>query len=67
MRFFPKMLVHCGQKIENLPSFIFGKRGHESVFDHIPERKKTFLDYKNKELNKSKTWDFVSPWFRSKN
>ena len=31
--------------------------------------RKVFLDYKNKKLKKSKSWDFskgVSPWFWSK-
>ena len=38
------------------------KIGQENDFDDILERKKAFLDYKNK----SKTWDFpkgVCPWF----
>ena len=48
---------------------LFGKIGPEHVFDDILERKQAFLDYKNMELNKSKTWDFskgVSSWFCSK-
>ena len=49
--------------------FLFTKIGQENVFDDTQERKKVFLSYKNKELNKSKNWDFfegVSPWFWSK-
>ena len=28
------------------------------MFDNTQERKRAFLYYKNKELNKSKNWDF---------
>ena len=34
--------------------FLFTKIGQENVFDYTQERKKVFLSYKNKELNKSK-------------
>ena len=34
--------------------FIFGKIREENVFDDILERKKAFLDYKNRKLKKSK-------------
>ena len=39
------------------------------MFCYILGRKNAFLGYKNKNLKKSKNWDFskgVSPWFWSK-
>ena len=47
-----------------------GKTGQENVFQDILERKKTFLDFKNKKFKKSKNCHFskrVNPWFWSKN
>ena len=41
----------------------------KNVFYVIVEGRNAFLDYKNKNLKKSKNWDFfkgVSPWFWSK-
>ena len=38
--------------------FIFGKIREENVFDHILERKKAFLDYKNQKVKKVENWDF---------
>ena len=40
------------------------------MLDDILEWIKTFLDYENTKLKKSKNWDFsegVSPWFWLKN
>ena len=57
------------QNLKIFHVFILHKIGKENVFDDILERKKAFLDYKNKELKKAKNWDFfkgVSPWFLSK-
>ena len=34
--------------------FIFGKISEQNVFDDILERKKAFLDYKNRKLKQSK-------------
>ena len=52
-------------------NFIFlGNMGLENVFYDILERKKVFLEYKNKKFKKTKNWHFskgVSPWFWSKN
>ena len=50
--------------------FFLGNVGQENVFYDILERKKAFLGYKNKKLEKSKNWHFskgVNPWFWSKN
>ena len=50
--------------------FILGNIGHENVFYDILERETAFLAYKNKNLKKSKNWDFskgVNPWFWSLN
>ena len=50
--------------------FILVKIAQENVFDDILEWIKTFLDYENTKLKKSKNWDFsegVSPWFWLKN
>ena len=50
--------------------FFLGNKGQENVFYDILERKKAFLDYKNKKIKKSKNWHFfigVNPWFYSKN
>ena len=74
---FPKGLVHgFGQKLVIFPHFYFRENRPEecvlkqkSVFYVIVEGKKAFLDYRNKNLKKSKNWDFfkgVSPWFWSK-
>ena len=38
--------------------FILGNIGQENVFYDILERKNAFVGYKNKELEKSKNWDF---------
>ena len=49
--------------------FFLGSLGPENVFHDVLERKNAFLCYKNKELKKSKNWDFckgVSPWSWSK-
>ena len=46
-----------------------GNIGQENVFYDILERKKAFLEYKNKKFKKSKNWHFskgVGPWFWSK-
>ena len=67
---FSKGLVHgFGLKLAIFPFFFWGNLGQENVFYDILERKNAFLGYKNKELKKSKNWDFskgVSPWFWSK-
>ena len=34
--------------------FIFGKIREENVFDHIPEMKKAFLDYKKEKIKTDK-------------
>ena len=50
--------------------FYSGNIGQQNVFYDILERKKAFLGYKNKKLEKSKNWHFskgVNPWFWSKN
>ena len=50
--------------------FFLGNIGKENVFHDIPERKISFLGYKNKKFKKSKNWHFfkrVNPWFWSKN
>ena len=55
-------------KIGHFPNF-FGNIGQENVFYDIVERKKAFLDYKNKKLKKSRSWHFckgVSLWVWSK-
>ena len=39
--------------------FIFGKMREENVFDDILERKKAFLDIKNRKLNHSKIGIFL--------
>ena len=38
--------------------FILGKKGQENVFHDILERKNAFIDYKNKNLKRSRNWDF---------
>ena len=38
--------------------FILVKKGQENVLDDILEWMKTFLDYENTKLTKSKNWDF---------
>ena len=38
--------------------FILAKKGQENVLDDILEWMKTFLDYENTKLTKSKNWDF---------
>ena len=51
------------------PVFL-GNIGKENIFRDIPERKNSFLGYKNKKFKKSKNWHFskgVNPWFWSKN
>ena len=50
--------------------FYSGNIGQQNVFYDILERKKAFLGYKNKKLEKSKNWHFskgINPWFWSKN
>ena len=37
---------------------ILVKKGQENVLDDILEWMKTFLDYENTKLTKSKNWDF---------
>ena len=57
------------KKLKTFHHFLLGTIGQENVFHDFLERKKAFLNYKNKELNKSKNWDFskgVSPCFWSK-
>ena len=68
---FSKGLLHgFGPKLAIFPSsFFLGNLGQENVFYDIPERKNTFLCYKNKDLKKAKNCNFskgVSPWFWSK-
>ena len=51
-------------------SFFYGKIGHENVFDHMLERKNSFLSSKNQKFKRSKNCLFskgVNPWFWSKN
>ena len=46
--------------------FMLGKTGQKKEFFNFLDRKLAFLDYKNKDLIKSKNWRFskgVSPWF----
>ena len=38
--------------------FILVKKGQENVLDDILQWMKTFLDYENTKLTKSKNWDF---------
>ena len=38
--------------------FIFGKIGQKNVFHDILQRKTSFKDIKNRNLRKSKNWDF---------
>ena len=40
------------------PVFL-GNIGKENVFYDIPERKNSFLGYKNKKFKKSKNWHFL--------
>ena len=50
--------------------FFLGNIGQENVFYDILERKKAFLQYRNKKFKCSKNWHFskvVRPWFWSKN
>ena len=50
--------------------FFLGNISKQNVFYDIPERKNSFLGYKNKKFKKSKTWHFtygVNPCFWSKN
>ena len=37
---------------------MLGKKGQENVFHDILERKNAFIDYKNKNLKRSRNWDF---------
>ena len=58
------------QKWPFFQPFFLGNIEQENVFYDILERKKAFLDYKNKKFKKSKNWHFskgVNPWFWSKN
>ena len=50
--------------------FFLGNIGQENVFYDILQRKKAFLDYKNKKSMKSEKWHFsqgVNPCFCSEN
>ena len=50
--------------------FFLGNIGQRNVFYDILKQKKTFLDYKNNKLKKSKNWHFfkgVNQWLWSKN
>ena len=54
------------KNVKLFPVFILVKIGQENVLDDILEWIKTFLDYENTKLKKSKNWDFskgVSLWF----
>ena len=54
MDIFPKGLTHgFGPKIAIFPTFFFRQSGQENVFYDFLERKKAFLDYKNKKFKKS--------------
>ena len=58
------------KNVKLFPVFILVKIGQENVLDDILEWIKTFLDYENTKLKKSKNWDFskgVSLWFWLKN
>ena len=58
------------KNVKLFPVFILVKIGQENVLDDILEWIKTFLDYENTKLKKSKNWDFskgVSQWFWLKN
>ena len=63
---FPKGLVHgFGQRLVIFPDFYFRENRPEecvlnqkSVFYDIVEGRNAFLDYRNKNLKKSKNWDF---------
>ena len=58
------------KNVKLFPVFILVKIGQEKVLDDILEWIKTFLDYENTKLKKSKNSDFskgVSPWFWLKN
>ena len=52
------------------PTFFLGNKRQKNVFYGILERKKGFLEYKNKKFKTTKKWRFskgVNPWFWSKN
>ena len=56
-------------KNDHFSNFFFGNVGQENLFYDILERKNAFLNYTNKNLKKSKNWNFsqgVNPWFWSK-
>ena len=58
------------QKWPSYQFFFLGNKSQKSIFYDILERRNTFLGYKNKRLEKSKSWYFskvVNPWFWSKN
>ena len=63
---FPMVLVHgFGQKLVIFPHFYFRENRPEecvlnqkSVFYVIVEGRNAFLDYRNKNLKKSKNWNF---------
>ena len=46
------------KNVKLLRVFILVKKGQENVLDDILEWMKTFLDYENTKLTKSKNWDF---------
>ena len=55
--------------IKNWQLFILGEIGQENVFHDSLEKKNALVDDNNKNLRKSKNWDFskgVSPSFWSK-
>ena len=58
------------KNVKLFPVYILVEIGQENVLDDILEWIKTFLDYENTKLKKSKNWDFskgVSLWFWLKN
>ena len=57
------------QKLKYFGSLLWGRIGQETYFRDIPDRKESFLDYKNKLEKKSKNSNFSkgsSFWFCSK-
>ena len=47
------------KKLKIFRPFILGKIGKKKVFGYILDRKKAFLDYKNKELKKVEKLAFL--------
>ena len=61
---FPKGLTHAfGKKMQWFSLFVFAQKGLEIRFNNIMNRKKTFLNYKNKNFTTFQKWHF----FWSKN